>query len=175
MHMTRHAQVAFLVTLLVGIALSPNLAQGKRSPPADIPPVVGEGVRYEAPHYNNPCGQNGGCVVAYDDASGAQLWSVKVYCTQYDAQVETDVQDVFITSLTVENGQLNITNEKGLHFAIDLRTREISADADADGAPRFPGVWSFGLCRRRAGFSATCVVGHRSSVADAERADERDG
>jgi len=127
--MTKSAQVAFLFTLLAGIALSPTLAQGKRSPPAEVPPVSSEGVRYEAPHFNNPCGQNGGCVVAYDAASGALLWSVKVYCTHYDAQLETDVQDVFITSLAVDNAKVDVTNEKGLHFAIDLRTQAVSGDA----------------------------------------------
>jgi hypothetical protein len=91
--------------------------------------VVSEGVRYEAPHFNNPCGQNGGCVAAYDNASGALLWSEKVYCTQYDPQLETDIQDVFITSLSLDNGKLNVTNEKGLHFAIDLRTQAIDGDA----------------------------------------------
>ena len=127
--MTRSTQVAFLFTLLAGIVLVPTFAQGKRSPPVEVPPVISEGVRYEAPHFNNPCGQNGGCVVAYDDASGALLWWAEVYCTQYDTQLETDVQDVFITSLAIDNGNLNVTNEKGLHFAIDLRTQAVSGDA----------------------------------------------
>ena len=126
--MTRSKQVTFLFSLLAGSALVPTLAQGKRSPPVDVPPVITEGVRYEVPHFNNPCGQNGGCVVAYDDASSALLWSAKVYCTHYDAQVETDVQDVFITSLALDNGKLNVSNERGLHFTIDLRTQAVSGD-----------------------------------------------
>ena len=133
--MPKHAPTAFLCTLLVGIALGPTLAQGKRSAPAEVPPVVSDGVRYEDPHTDNPCGQNGGCVVAYDDASGALLWSLKVYCTQYDPQLEQDVQDVFITSLAVDNGQLDVTNEKGLHFAIDLQTHAISGDARGCSEP----------------------------------------
>lgn len=127
--MTKHAQAYLSFTIFAGIAFGATHAHGKRSPPEDIPPVVNEGVRYEAPHFDNPCGQNGGCIVAFDDASGTLLWSVNAYCTRYDPQLETDAQDVFITSLSVNDGQLNVTNEKGLHFAIDLRTQAISGDA----------------------------------------------
>jgi hypothetical protein len=118
-----------LITLATGLTFSANLAIAARVAPTNVPPVTYEGVRYEAPHFSNPCGQNGGCVVAYDDATGAQLWALRVYCTQYDSNLETDVQDVFITSLAVDNGRLNVTNEKGLHFALDLRTRDVSGDA----------------------------------------------
>jgi hypothetical protein len=127
--MTRHPNLALLVALAAGITFSADLAIAKRLPPADVPPVTYEGVRYEAPHFDNPCGQNGGCVVAYDDATGAQLWALKIYCTQYDSGLETDVQDVFITSLSVENGQLIVTNEKNLQFTIDPRTQGVSGDA----------------------------------------------
>jgi hypothetical protein len=121
--------------LFVGVALGPALAYGKRSLPAEVPPVVDRGVRYEAPHFDNPCGQNGGCIVAYDEVSGGLLWSMKVYCTQYDPQLERDVQDVFITSLAVENGRLDVSNEKGNHFAVDLRTRAITGDAGGCSEP----------------------------------------
>ena len=127
--MARHPHRTLLIALAAGITFSANPAIAKRAAPADVPPVVYDGARYEAPHFSNPCGQNGGCVVAYDDATGAQLWALRVYCTQYDPNLETDVQDVFITSLAVENGQLNVTNEKGLHFAIDLHTQDVSGDA----------------------------------------------
>jgi hypothetical protein len=104
-----------------------------------VPAVTHEGRLYEIPHFNNPCGQNGGCVVARDAASGTQIWALKVYCTPYDLQLETDVQDVFITSLAVQNGQLVVKNERNLEFAIDLGTRAVSGgpngcdEAQGDG------------------------------------------
>lgn len=107
------------------VALLTTDALAKRQLPTEVPPVVSGEVRYEAPHFNNPCGQNGGCVVAYDNATGALMWSVKVYCTHYDPTVEEDVQDVFITALSVENGQILVTNESGLQFAIDTTTRQV--------------------------------------------------
>jgi outer membrane protein assembly factor BamB len=117
-----------VVGLIAAVVFLAVPALAKRVPPQYVAPVVYEGVRYEAPHFSNPCAQNGGCVVAYDEQTGAQLWSVKVYCTQYDSHLETDVQDVFITSLAVKDGRLIVTNERALVFAIDLDTRQVSGD-----------------------------------------------
>jgi outer membrane protein assembly factor BamB len=113
----------------LAIALASPFASGKRPALADVPPVVSGNVRYEVPNYNNPCSQNGGCVVAYNNTTNALLWSVEVYCTHYDSSLEEDVQDIFITSLTVEGGQVLVANEKGLHFAIDPTTQQVTGDA----------------------------------------------
>jgi len=119
---------------IVALATLPALPAGaKRAPPADVPPVVDGSVRYEAPHFGNPCGQNGGCVVAHDNASNAVLWSVQVYCTHYDPSLETDVQDVFITALTGAGGNVQVANEKGQHFVIDPSTGQVSGDATGCG------------------------------------------
>lgn len=119
-----------LLSLAVGSLLTLALdapAFARRAPPQPVAPVVYQGVRYEAPTFAQ-CGQNGGCVVAYDDAGGARLWLLRVYCTHYDTSKETDVQDIFITSLVVEGGQLVVTNEKGQHFSIDPSTRSVTGD-----------------------------------------------
>jgi hypothetical protein len=115
--------------VFVGLALAATPALAKRTPPADVAAIVLDGKRYEAPHFNNPCEQNGGCVVARDDASGSPLWAVKVYCTRYDSSLEADVQDVFITTMTETDGRLTVTNEKGLHFSIDLAGHTVTGDS----------------------------------------------
>jgi hypothetical protein len=66
-----------IVSFLAAALAAPNIG-AKRTVPVDVPPVVIGDVRYEAPHFNNPCNQNGGCVVAYDNASNAMLWFVEV-------------------------------------------------------------------------------------------------
>ncbi len=91
--------------------LAPCLALAKRASPAEVPSVVDGNVRYEVPHGGfgnpaNPCGEIGGCVVAYDNTTDVLLWSIKVYSITYDPDVEEDVQLLFITSLCLENGQL---------------------------------------------------------------------
>lgn len=116
------------LVVFLGVALATTFAFGARMPPAEVAPVVNGNVRYEVPHFSNPCGQNGGCVVAYDNATNVLLWSVKVYCTHYDPGLEQDVQDVFITSLSVENEKVQVANEKGLHFTIDPVTLKVTGD-----------------------------------------------
>jgi hypothetical protein len=124
-----YSRLAFAAAAVFALLASTALA--KRAPPADVPPVVEGNVRYEAPHFafENPCDQNGGCLVAYDNTTNAVMWSVKVYCTHYDPGLEQDVQDVFITSLAVESGQVLVTNEKGQHFSINPLTQDVSGDA----------------------------------------------
>jgi hypothetical protein len=122
--------LVFVLGAFVGgtlVAARPVLA--KRAPPPTVAPVVHGDALYEAPPFDNPCGQTGGCVVARDTATGNQLWALKVYCTRYDGNLEMDVQDVFITSLTVEGERLMVTDEKKRAFTIDLATRDVTGDA----------------------------------------------
>jgi hypothetical protein len=102
------------------------VALAKRLPPPDVAPVLHNGRRYEVPHFNNPCGQNGGCVVAYDAASNEELWHQKVYCTKYDEVLERDVQDVFITSLQVEGSRLRLVDEKSRTFFLEMNGGSVS-------------------------------------------------
>ena len=41
------------------------------------------------------------------------LWEKEVYTIEKDPALESDVQDVFITSLNIENKKLIVVNEKG--------------------------------------------------------------
>jgi hypothetical protein len=110
------------------VFLGAGVASAKRAAPPDVAAVVHEGRRYEAPHFDNPCGQSGGCVVAREDFTGKPLWALKVYCTSYDTSRERDLQDVFITGLSLQDGKLAVTNEKGHTFLIDLTTHEVTGD-----------------------------------------------
>lgn len=132
----RTTQRIITALALVATAGAGTDAWAKPGAPADVPPVVSGNVRYEVPHFVTPCTpeQNGGCVVAYDNSSNAQLWAVQIYCTKYDSDLEQDVQDVFITSLTLDgNGQLQVSNERGKHFTIDPATQKVSGDARGCG------------------------------------------
>jgi len=133
MHPTVRSRPLAVHLALVCAVLAPSSALASRLPPAEIPPVVDGNVRYEAPpggfgNPANPCDQVGGCVVAYDNTTGALLWSVKVYCISYDPNLEEDVQWVFISSLALKNGQLLVTNERGSHFAINPATQQVTGD-----------------------------------------------
>jgi len=125
----RRPGAALFALSVAAIVLNANTTWGRRVAPKPVAPLVYDGVRYEAPHFNNPCQQNGGCIVAFDNATGAQLWYARVYCTVYEPNLESDVQDVFITSMAADAGQLEITNEKGLRVVVDLGTRQVMGGA----------------------------------------------
>lgn len=110
----------------------------KRSAPQDVPPVIQDGIRYEATHFDNPCGQNGGCVAAFDAQTGTQLWSLRLYSPRYDQGVERDVQEVFVKSLRIDGGRLVATTEDNTSFVIDPAARAVISAAGSDGGAHNP-------------------------------------
>ena len=105
--------------------------QAKRKAPRPVAPLVLTGVRYEAPLDIQSLGYSGhgGVIAAFDDQTGAALWHLRVYQTAYEAPLERDVQDVYITRMAaLEGGQaLHVTNERGHNFRVDLADRSVRA------------------------------------------------
>jgi hypothetical protein len=105
----------------------------KRAAPEPVDPVVIGGLRFEAPADGKAkgLGQNGGIVVAHDAASGAELWTVKVYPFAYAANLEADKQDVFITDMkpSPDARSLLVTDERGRRWRVDLATHAAAPDA----------------------------------------------
>ena len=101
-------------------------AWAKRSAPAPVAPVVVGKVRYEAPAFAKVDGkfQNGGVVVAFDAATGKELWRAKVYGVVLDPHMEQDVQDIFIARMwpTPDNQCLIIVDEHRRVWRLDLAT-----------------------------------------------------
>ncbi len=102
-----------------------------RSAGKRVSPVSRKGVRYEvvAGGKGRGLGQNGGLIAAVDEASGAELWVLKVYEVHYDGDMEDDKQDVLITGLSLGwfGNRLTVRNERGQSFEVDLDSRQVSA------------------------------------------------
>ena len=97
----------------------------RRASPPPVFPVFIAGVRYaQAPGDIETDGQVGGVLAAYD-ASGHEVWRLKVYENPRRAELEGDVQDVWFRSLRAEGGKLLIENERGERFEVDPVTRTI--------------------------------------------------
>jgi hypothetical protein len=96
----------------------------KREGPDPVAPLVVGNVRYEVPHWIDQMGgqQNGGFLVAYDLATNERLWVLQVYETAYDPQRERDVQDVFITRLSLgdKDGELQVEDEDGHKYLVNI-------------------------------------------------------
>ncbi|MEY2575598.1 MAG: hypothetical protein QOF80_1085 [Verrucomicrobiota bacterium] len=67
-----------------------------------------------------------GFVIATDVSTWKELWRQRIYHVHMKPLLEKDVQWVFITSLTLRDGKLLITNERDEHFTLDLTTRKVT-------------------------------------------------
>ncbi|MFZ2956103.1 MAG: hypothetical protein WA705_04330 [Candidatus Ozemobacteraceae bacterium] len=101
----------------------------KRLGPKDVPPVTIKNLRFEAIHWGKDRGlaQNGGYIAARDKTGGEELWTLKIYDTTYDPELESDVQDVFIVSMSksVFGNTLKITDERGRKYVVDTEARTV--------------------------------------------------
>jgi hypothetical protein len=104
---------------LVLVTLAGAHSHAKRGAPKDVVPVVRNGVVYTAPH------DKMGFVVAKDEKSGKVLGSKQIYTVKYDKELETDVQDCFITELRLDGATLIVTNERDGQFALNLATQDV--------------------------------------------------
>lgn len=120
------------ILLLVALSLGAFPVQAKRSGPKDVPPVTVEGVKYSVPHWGKAIGkpQNGGYIQANNVETGKLLWELRVYEIKYDPNLEGDVQDVFITSLKLTDGNLEVGNERGDTFVVDISKRAVIKGGD---------------------------------------------
>ncbi len=95
---------------------------GKRAAPKPVPPVTVGSIQYSAPNSPDVMGY----VVATEVGTGREVWRVRIYRVFYNPFLETDVQDVHITSLVVSGNTLLITNEDGGKYMLDLASRKVT-------------------------------------------------
>lgn len=110
--------LALSISLALVSVGAPLLA--KRVAPKPVSPVVVDSMRVSAPHSQM------GFVVAVDVGTDQEIWRQRVYRVKYAPSLERDVQDVFITSLTIPGGSLLILNERGERYTLDLATRKVA-------------------------------------------------
>jgi hypothetical protein len=98
----------------------PTPPSASRPPPPVIAPITRDGVRYES-GWSHP-----GVLFAVDEKSGKPLWQVEVYEYLVDEQVETDIQEVYFKSMSLDaSGEaLLIEDERGVRHLVDLKTRK---------------------------------------------------
>lgn len=101
--------------------------QSKRAAPVTVPDIVADGVRFSAAHWREDAGKprNGGSVRAFDAHGGELLWEVRVYEAVEDPRMEADVQQVHISALALSGKRLEITDESGNRYRLDISTRQV--------------------------------------------------
>jgi hypothetical protein len=120
------------IPIVLALALLSSLAPAKRIAPANVEPVIHEGVRYVAPNDDG----HRAYIEAWDTKSNQKLWELTVFANRIDPKLEEDVQWVFVKALTLQDGMLAVTSERGETYQIDLRTKTITrSDLARSSAP----------------------------------------
>jgi len=112
--MTRLAVTLFL--------LLPQLASAKRTAPANVAPVIYQGIRYVAP---NDDGRRG-YIEAWNVGTNKKLWELTIFTNGIDPNLEEDVQWVFIKALNIQDGRLMVTSERSRTYQVDVNTKAIA-------------------------------------------------
>jgi hypothetical protein len=106
--------------LVLSLLLSVELALAKRDSPKPVPPVVYKSVTYSAPNHAGTSNY-----VYASDSAGKELFRIKVFDMPIDPNLEEDVQWVFITGLTLTGSSLQVKDEKGRCYVINLDTKAV--------------------------------------------------
>ena len=120
--------VTLVIVSITILCFSVSDAQAKRKAPESVPSVSHDGVKYQVVHYQVDNGhQNGGYIKAVSGKDGKKRWEALIYLVEYDADLERDVQDCFITSLRLDTkkSRLIITNEKQQLYYVDLKSQRV--------------------------------------------------
>jgi len=103
----------FIVTFLISASSFAQLSQ-KRVAPKEVKPVIIKNIKYSAPTSEM------GFVVARDLKTDTIIWKKQVYKVRYNKDLEQDVQDVFIDSLTLLGNYLIIHTENNRNYHLKI-------------------------------------------------------
>lgn len=112
--MTALSLLLAILSFFIILGCSVNMVEAKRGPPKEVEPVIYNNINYIAPH------EKMGYVEAFNNTTGKKLWEIKVYDVKIDPNMETDVQWIFITNLSIVNGKLIVINEAGIKYEVDI-------------------------------------------------------
>src|SRR5262245_17206454 len=108
--------IAQTVLVLFLISAAATLVAAKRSAPKDVPHITKNAVTYPDPH------DQMGTVVDKTEKSGTRMFHKQIYVVKYDPDLESDVQDCFITDLKFDGNNLIVSNEREGQFELNPDT-----------------------------------------------------
>jgi hypothetical protein len=114
------------ILVLIAVVCVSRAAYAKRGPAPVVPPLTVNGVRYSV--LGGQVGKEPVSAVvlrAVDMHSGHVIWEATLYEIKLNPPLETDVQDVYVTSMQVVNDVLEVANEAGDTIKVDLATGKV--------------------------------------------------
>ena len=134
----RNIMKRMVILITLAGALCASMTYAKRAAPKEVLPVEHAGVQYVVTHFGlfNGTGHNGGYIEARDKKSSKKLWGLQVYKTKYDKGLERDVQDVFISSITLNKDKtlLIVKNERGKVYHVDIVKKAVVPNPEDSGS-----------------------------------------
>jgi len=111
---------------LIAVVGASRAAYAKRGPAPVLPPLTVNGVRYSVSGGHVEKEPVSAVVLhAVDRSSGHPVWEATLYEIKLNPPLETDVQDVYVTSMQVVDDVLEVANEAGDTIKVDLATGKV--------------------------------------------------
>jgi hypothetical protein len=110
-----------VLSLLLSFSILSAFA--KRLPPKPVPAVVNAGIQYSAAGDGRTQ-----YVVATDLNTSRELWRVMIFRNSINAQLEEDVQSVFITNLKLVGDSLLVKDEKNRCYRLEVASRHVKRE-----------------------------------------------
>jgi hypothetical protein len=108
--------------LILFAALLPSVALAKRAAPAEVEPIIFQGIRYIAPTGDGVRAY----IEAWDVQANKKLWDLIVFTNRIDPTLEEDVQAVYIKTMRVQGASLLVTSERDKTYRVDLTSRAVT-------------------------------------------------
>lgn len=96
-----------------------NMPNPSRPPPKKVEPLIHENVKFLAPW------DKMGYIEARDKNTNDLLWDLKVYEVEIDPNIEHDVQEIYIASIKLKSGALEVRTEFNTKYMVNLETKEV--------------------------------------------------
>jgi hypothetical protein len=125
--MPRICRLFIVLTMMIGVLFSIQ-CHAKRMMAEPVTPVIINDTTYSPAFYsglNDKAIPGGAYVEAYDNKTQKLLWRKQIYKIKYHHDLEYDVQDIYITKISVKNGNLIIHNEKGDEYLFNVTTHAV--------------------------------------------------
>ncbi len=97
-----------------------------------VPPLLFGAFRLEAlpSGFARGFSQDEGYIVAFDAATGVELWTSRIYDQEYDEETAEEVPEARIVSLAAAGDRVAVTDERGRRFLLNPATRRVSPARD---------------------------------------------
>ena len=114
------------ILVLITVVCASRVAYAKRGPAPVVSPLTVNGIRYSVSggHVEKEA-VSAVVLEAVNEKSGHLVWRTTLYEIKLNPPLETDVQDVYVTSMRLVDDVLEVTNEAGDTIKVDVATGKV--------------------------------------------------